>query len=105
MPEWFLPERAFRGRESKKLQFTVLAAAVLRGRAEPDLLGEVAWWQTDDFWQYALCGGGRLYPRRRQPSRRAGARGMPGTGPGAPDRSRMNPHSMAADEPGSQGLS
>ena len=26
-----------------------------RGRAEPDLLGEVAWWQIDDFWQYALC--------------------------------------------------
>ena len=22
--------------------------------AEPDLLGEVTWWQTDDFWQYAL---------------------------------------------------
>ncbi len=20
----------------------------------PDLLEEVAWWQTDDFWQYAL---------------------------------------------------
>ena len=20
----------------------------------PDLLDEVAWWQTDDFWQYAL---------------------------------------------------
>lgn len=25
-----------------------------RGEREPDLLGEVAWWQTDDFWQYAL---------------------------------------------------
>jgi len=30
------------------------AAAALRGGAEPDLLDEVAWWQTDDFWQYAL---------------------------------------------------
>ena len=54
MPERFLPECAFRGRENKKLQFTVLAAAALRGGAEPDLLGEVIWWQTDDFWQYAL---------------------------------------------------
>jgi hypothetical protein len=54
MPERFLPECAFRGRENKKLQFAVLAAAALRGGAEPDLLGEVAWWQTDDFWQYAL---------------------------------------------------
>lgn len=34
MPERFLPECAFRGRENKKLQFTVLAAA-LRGGAEP----------------------------------------------------------------------
>ena len=54
MPEQFLPECAFRGRENKKLQFAVLAAAALRGGADPDLLGEVAWWQTDDFWQYAL---------------------------------------------------
>ena len=54
MPERFLPECAFRGRENKKLQFAVLAAAALRGGAEPDLLGEVTWWQTDDFWQYAL---------------------------------------------------
>jgi hypothetical protein len=54
MPEQFLPECAFRGRENKKLQFAVLVAAALRGGADPDLLGEVAWWQTDDFWQYAL---------------------------------------------------
>jgi hypothetical protein len=54
MRERFLPECAFRGRQNKKLQFAILAAAALRGGAEPDLLGEVAWWQTDDFWQYAL---------------------------------------------------
>ena len=54
MPEQFLPECAFRGRQNKKLQFAILAAAALRGGAEPDLLDEVAWWQTDDFWQYAL---------------------------------------------------
>jgi hypothetical protein len=54
MRERFLPECAFRGRQNKKLQFATLAAAALRGGTEPDLLDEVAWWQTDDFWQYAL---------------------------------------------------
>jgi hypothetical protein len=45
--ERFLPECAFRGRQNRKLQFAVLAVAALRGGAEPDLLDEVAWWQTD----------------------------------------------------------
>jgi hypothetical protein len=54
MRERFLPEYAFHGRQNKKLQFAILAAAALRGGTEPDLLDEVAWWQTDDFWQYAL---------------------------------------------------
>jgi hypothetical protein len=52
--ERFLPECAFRGRQNRKLQFAVLAAAALHGGTEPDLLDEVGWWQTDDFWQYAL---------------------------------------------------
>ena len=52
--EQFLPETAFRGRENTKLQYAVLAAAALHGGTEPDLLDEVAWWQTDDFWQYGL---------------------------------------------------
>jgi hypothetical protein len=52
--ERFLPECGFRGRQGKKLQFAVLAAAALRGGTEPDLLDEVAWWQTDDFWEYAV---------------------------------------------------
>jgi hypothetical protein len=52
--ERFLPECTFRGRENRKLQFAVLAAAALHGGAEPDLLDEVVWWQTDDFWEYAL---------------------------------------------------
>ena len=52
--ERFLPECSFRGRQNKKLQFAVLAAAALHGGTEPDLLDEVAWWQTDDFWEYAL---------------------------------------------------
>src|SRR5260370_4270493 len=50
----FLPERTFRGRQNTKLQYAVLAAAALQGGTEPDLLDEVAWGQTDDFWQYAL---------------------------------------------------
>jgi hypothetical protein len=54
MRERFLPECAFRSRQNSKLQFAILAAAALRGGTEPDLLDEVAWWQTDDFWQYAL---------------------------------------------------
>lgn len=52
--ERFLPECSFRGRQNKKFQYAVLAAAAVHGGAEPDLLDEVAWWQTDDFWQYAL---------------------------------------------------
>ena len=54
MRERFLPECALRGRQNNKFQFAILAAPALRGGTEPDLLDEVAWWQTDDFWQYAL---------------------------------------------------
>src|SRR5262245_903192 len=50
----FLPECTFRGRQNKKFQYAVLAAAALHGGTEPDLLDEIVWWQTDDFWQYAL---------------------------------------------------
>ena len=28
----------------------------MRGGLEPDLLDEVIWWQTDDYWRYALYG-------------------------------------------------
>jgi hypothetical protein len=52
--ERFLPEAAFRGRQNAKLQYAVLAAAAVHGGTEPDLLEEVAYWQADDFWQYAL---------------------------------------------------
>ena len=50
----FLPEAAFRGRQNAKFQYAVLAAAAVHGGTEPDLLDEVAWWQSDDFWQYAM---------------------------------------------------
>jgi hypothetical protein len=35
IPERFLPECSFRGRQNKKLQFAVLAAAALRGGPSP----------------------------------------------------------------------
>jgi hypothetical protein len=54
MADRFLPECTFGGRDKCKLRFAVLAAAALHGGAEPDLLEEVVWWQTDDFWEYAL---------------------------------------------------
>jgi hypothetical protein len=52
--ERFLPEMTFRGRQNAKLRYAVLAAAAVRGGTEPDLLDEVAAWQADDFWQYAM---------------------------------------------------
>jgi hypothetical protein len=52
--ERFLPEAAFRGRRNAKLQYAVLAAAAVHGGTEPDLLDEVASWQADYFWQYAM---------------------------------------------------
>lgn len=52
--ERFLPESSFRGRQNKKLRYAILTAAALHGGTEPDLLDEVVWWQTDDFWEYAL---------------------------------------------------
>jgi hypothetical protein len=80
--ERFLPECAFRGRENTKLQYAVLAAAALRGGTEPDLLDEVARWQTDEFWQYALFAARSGYPAAavsRSPSGPAIAMAMPGT--------------------------
>src|SRR6201996_4680426 len=52
--ERFLPEASFRGRQNGKLQYAVLAAAGVHGGTEPDLLDEVAYWQADDLWQYAM---------------------------------------------------
>jgi hypothetical protein len=53
--EKYLPECDFRGRENRKIQYAVLTAAAARGGLEPDLLDEVSWWQTDDFWRYGLA--------------------------------------------------
>ena len=75
--ERFLPECTFRGREIKKLQYAVLAAAALQGGTEPDLLDEVAGRQRR-LLAVRPVRGGRLHPRRRQPGGRPGAPGMPG---------------------------
>lgn len=53
--EKYLAECRFQGRENRKIQFAILASASARGGIQPDLLDEVAWWQADDFWWYALA--------------------------------------------------
>lgn len=53
--ERYLPECEFQGRQNQKIKFAILASTSLRGGLEPDLLGEVIWWPSDDFWRYALC--------------------------------------------------
>jgi hypothetical protein len=58
--ERFLAGYAFRGRERARLQYAILAAAAIGGGAGPDLLDEVAWWQADDFWQYAMYAAAAL---------------------------------------------
>jgi hypothetical protein len=52
--ERHLEEIHFRGKENRKFQFAVLCSAAVSGGLEPDLLDEVIWWGTDDFWRYAL---------------------------------------------------
>ncbi len=52
--EAHLPECVFRGLENRKIQYAILTSAALRAGLEPDLLDEVVWWRTDDYWRYAL---------------------------------------------------
>ena len=52
--ETYLSECEFKGRENRKIQFALLSCAALHGGLKPDLLDEVAWWRTDDFWRYSL---------------------------------------------------
>ena len=52
--ETHLSECEFRGRENRRIQYTILTSASVRGGLEPDLLDEVIWWRTDDYWRYAL---------------------------------------------------
>lgn len=52
--ERFLPEASSTGRDRRKLQFAVPAAGAQHGGVHVDLLDEITWWQTDDFWLYAI---------------------------------------------------
>jgi hypothetical protein len=53
--EKYLGECKFQGRQNRKIQFAILASVSARGGIQPDLLDEVAWWQADEFWWYALA--------------------------------------------------
>jgi len=50
-----LPDYEFRGRRAQKIKFAILATGAARGGIDADLLDEVIWWRTDDFWFYALA--------------------------------------------------
>jgi hypothetical protein len=53
--ERYLPEAKFRGRnEHHRSHYALGAAAMIRAGLQPDLLGEIQWWGTDDLWEYAL---------------------------------------------------
>jgi hypothetical protein len=53
--ERYLPECGFRGRnDHRKSHYALTAAAMIRAGVQPDLLGEVVWWSTDDLWLFSL---------------------------------------------------
>jgi hypothetical protein len=53
--EQYLPEATFRGRnEHHRSHYALGAAGMIRAGVQPDLLGEIQWWGTDDLWEYAL---------------------------------------------------
>ncbi|MGO8870108.1 MAG: hypothetical protein ACLQPH_01675 [Acidimicrobiales bacterium] len=51
--EEYLPECQFRGRDNQKMRYALLAASATQAGVEVDLLEEVGYWATDDFWMYA----------------------------------------------------
>ena len=52
--EQFLSDYEFLGRELQRLRYALLCAAATNGGVEVDLLDEVAYWGSDDFWRYAM---------------------------------------------------
>jgi hypothetical protein len=53
--ERFLPEYTFRGRsEHQRSHYVLGATAMIRAGIQPDLLGEIYWWSSDDLWLYAF---------------------------------------------------
>jgi hypothetical protein len=69
----------------------VLAAAALQGGTEPDLLDEVAWWQAEDFRQYALYAA-VAYIRAAPAGRASRSARHARTWPSAPATQRHNDH-------------
>jgi len=49
----YLPECRFRGRDNHKIRYALLAVAATHGGVDVELLDEVVYWGTDDFWRYA----------------------------------------------------
>ena len=49
----YLPECRFRGRDNRKVCYALLTVAATHGGAAVELLDEVAYWETDDYWSYA----------------------------------------------------
>jgi len=53
--ERHLSEHRISGNTARqKMRYATFAAAALHGGARPDLLEDVAWYQADDFWIYAM---------------------------------------------------
>ena len=53
--ERLLPEVKLRGRnDHHKSFYTLITPPALRGGLAPDLVGEIQWWHTDDYWEFAL---------------------------------------------------
>jgi hypothetical protein len=53
--ERLLPEVQLRGRSDHDKNFyTLITPPALRGGLAPDLVGEIRWWQADDYWEFAL---------------------------------------------------
>lgn len=49
----YLAECRFRGRDNRKLRYALMAVAAAHGGVEVDLLEEVVYWESDDYWSYA----------------------------------------------------
>ena len=49
----YLPEGEHRGGDNHQLRYAIMAAGATAGGVQVDLLDEVAYWSTDNFWSYA----------------------------------------------------
>ena len=81
--EQYLPECKFRGRDNHKIRYAILAVAAVHGGVQLDLLEEVAYWATDDFWKLCRPGCCGLGQGGGRPARDGAARAVRGAaGPG-----------------------